>query len=159
MKGCRKFYLITWNIILVSMFPVTDIKQQISAKRESRHQKVSPPPVPREKPHVFVGRGSESVDISWQSVTSDAPLYYIVERRCPPSRNWLEVATDIKDTSYTMTDYQSEKDYMLRVRAANDYGVSDPSPPTSLFAKIGVYFKYFKCYIGLCFNLFILSSR
>ncbi|KAK2186867.1 hypothetical protein NP493_186g03131 [Ridgeia piscesae] len=115
---------------------ITEINQQMSSKRESRRQKSTPPPVPREKPHVFVGRGGESVDISWQSVTSDVSIYYTVERRCPPSRNWLEVATNITDTSYTMTDYQSEKDYMLRVRAGNDYGVSDPSPPTTLFAKI-----------------------
>ena len=86
---------------------------------------------------MFMARGGESVDISWQSVTSDTAVYYVVERRCPPSKNWLEVATDLTDTSYTMTDYQPEKDYMLRVRAANDFGVSDASPATTLFAKIG----------------------
>ena len=124
----------------------------MSSKRESRRQKSTPPPVPREKPHVFVGRGGESVDISWQSVTSDISIYYIVERRCPPSRNWLEVATNITDTSYTMTDYQSEKDYMLRVRAGNDYGISDPSPPTTLFAKIGTYFFAYIVFT-VCFDM------
>ena len=92
---------------------------------------------------MFMARGGESVDISWQSVTSDGAVYYVVERRCPPSKNWLEVATDLTETSYTMTDYQPEKDYMLRVRAANDYGMSDASPATTLFAKIGRYFSYF----------------
>ena len=93
---------------------------------------------------MFMARGGESVDISWQS--SDAAVYYVVERRCPPSRNWLEVATDLTDTAYTMTDYQPEKDYMLRVRAANDFGMSDASPATTLFAKIGRYFLHFGSY-------------
>jgi len=62
-------------------------------------------------------------------------IYYIVERRCPPSKNWLEIATDVKDTSYTMKDYRPEKDYMFRIRASNEYGISDPSLSATVFSK------------------------
>ena len=64
-------------------------------------------------------------------------IYYVVERRCPPSKNWLEIATDVKDTTYIMKEYRPEKDYMFRIRAGNEYGVSDPSMSSTLFSKIG----------------------
>ena len=59
--------------------------------------------------------------------------------RCPPSKSWIEIATDLKELTFTLTNYKSEKDYMFRVRASNDYGVSDPSPSATLFAPSGVY--------------------
>jgi hypothetical protein len=81
--------------------------------------------------------------ITWQpgelpeyAVATD--IYYTVERRCPPSKNWLEIASDVKETSYIMKDYRSEKDYMFRIRAGNEYGVSEPSMSTTTFAKLGM---------------------
>jgi hypothetical protein len=81
--------------------------------------------------------------ISWSpgelpdyAVTTD--IYYVVERRCPPSKNWLEIASDVKETTYTMRDYRSEKDYMFRIRSGNEFGVSDPTTSTTLFAKLGL---------------------
>lgn len=62
-------------------------------------------------------------------------IYYVVERRCPPSKNWLEIASDVKDTSFTMKEFRPEKDYMFRIRAGNEYGVSDPSMSATLFAR------------------------
>jgi len=62
-------------------------------------------------------------------------IFYIVERRCPPSKNWLEIATDVKETSYTMKDYRPEKDYMFRIRASNEFGISDPSLSATVFSK------------------------
>jgi len=41
------------------------------------------------------------------------------------------------DTTYVMKDYRPEKDYMFRIRAGNEYGVSDPSMSSTLFAKSG----------------------
>ena len=62
-------------------------------------------------------------------------IWYIVERRCPPSKNWIEIASEIKDTEYEMHDYRPEKDYMFRIRAGNEYGMSDPSMSATLFTK------------------------
>ena len=36
-----------------------------------------------------------------------------------------------------MKNYRPEKDYMFRVRAANDYGISEASMANTLFAKSG----------------------
>ena len=80
-------------------------------------------------------------------------IYYIVERRCPPSKNWLEIATDVKDTSYTMKDYRPEKDYMFRIRAGNEYGISDPSLSATVFSKQpGLMIDYL---LILCVNMYI----
>jgi len=68
------------------------------------------------------------------ALTTD--VYYIVERRCPPSKNWLEIASDVRETSYTMNDYRPEKDYMFRIRATNEYGISDPSLSATVFSKL-----------------------
>ena len=62
-------------------------------------------------------------------------IFYVVERRCPPSKNWLEIASDLRDTGYVMKDYRPEKDYMFRIRATNEYGISDPSLSATVFSK------------------------
>jgi len=83
---------------------------------------------------------SDAARLSWlpgelpdYALTTD--IYYIVERRCPPSKNWLEIGTDVKETSFTMKDYRPEKDYMFRIRASNEYGISDPSLSATVFSK------------------------
>ena len=78
--------------------------------------------------------------LSWQPGELPAgalltDIFYVVERRCPPSKNWLEIASDVRDTAYTMKDYRPEKDYMFRIRASNEYGISDPSLCATVFSK------------------------
>ena len=63
-------------------------------------------------------------------------ILYVVERRCPPSKNWLEIASDVRETEFTMKDYRAEKDYMFRIRASNEYGISDPSLSATVFSKL-----------------------
>ena len=36
-----------------------------------------------------------------------------------------------------MKDYKNQKDYMFRIRAANHFGISEPSMSASLVAKPG----------------------
>lgn len=64
-------------------------------------------------------------------------IYYVVERRCPPNKNWMEIASDVKDTTFVMKEYRPEKDYMFRVRAGNEFGISEPSMSATIFAKPG----------------------
>ena len=80
--------------------------------------------------------------ISWSKVEMPkhaelCEVFYIVERRCPPSRNWIEIASELKDSHYLMKEYHSEKDYMFRVKARNKFGVSEPTMATTLYAKLG----------------------
>ena len=64
-------------------------------------------------------------------------ISYIVERRVPPSKRWIEIGSDLTKLSHVMKDYKSQKDYMFRIRASNDYGISEPSMSASLVAKPG----------------------
>ena len=57
--------------------------------------------------------------------------------RCPPSKHWIEIAMDLKELSFHMKNYRCDKDYMFRVRASNEYGISEPSMSATLFAKPG----------------------
>ena len=66
-------------------------------------------------------------------------ILYIVERRNPPSKSWIEIASDVRETKFIMKNYKPEKDYMFRVRASNDYGISDPSMSATHFAKPGMF--------------------
>ena len=107
------------------------------------HRPKLPPRAPRDKP-VICDVTDERLTLTWQP--GEVPAHalqtsvtYIVERRCPPSKNWIEIVADLTDTKYMMKDYRPEKDYMFRIRAANDYGSSDPSMAAQLFAKPGGY--------------------
>ncbi len=80
--------------------------------------------------------------LTWQAASLPdnalpSDIYYIVERRNPPSKSWLEIATDLEECTYVMKNYRPEKDYMFRIRAGNQYGISDPSTSATMFAKPG----------------------
>lgn len=49
----------------------------------------------------------------------------------------MEIASDVKDTTFVMKEYRPEKDYMFRVRAGNEFGISEPSMSATIFAKPG----------------------
>ncbi|ESO11844.1 hypothetical protein HELRODRAFT_166915 [Helobdella robusta] len=118
--------------------PSSQNDQIFQKKLDPRNDKL-PPKTPRDKP--MIKDFENKLEISWHAsefsenaISTD--VYYVVERRCPPSRNWIEIANDIKDTKYIMNEYRSEKDYMFRIRAGNEFGVSDPTLAASVFAKL-----------------------
>lgn len=118
--------------------------KEIDIKKEAL-----PPKAPREKPSIHDVK-DDSLKLKWQPAelppyALPTPIYYIVERRCPPSKSWIEVGTDLKTCEFTMKNYKPEKDYMFRIRAANDYGISDPSMTNTIFAKgweLSYYMKF-----------------
>ena len=64
-------------------------------------------------------------------------VVFVFIDRCPPSKHWIEIAMDLKELSFHMKNYRCDKDYMFRVRASNEYGISEPSMSATLFAKPG----------------------
>ena len=69
--------------------------------------------------------------------TLNPQIVAFVFDRCPPSKHWIEIAMDLKELSFHMKNYRCDKDYMFRVRASNEYGISEPSMSATLFAKPG----------------------
>ena len=116
------------------------VKKKSDFDLESLKAKLPPRP-PKDKPVVSEVKDTK-LTLTWPAAELPAhavqtPIYYIVERRCPPSKNWIEIATDVEETKYVMSEYKAEKDYMFRIRASNQYGMSEPSLSTTLFSKPG----------------------
>jgi hypothetical protein len=120
---------------------VEDIREELQREKIESRKEHLPPRAPRDKP-VISDVTENSLKLAWGD--GEIPVYavqteihYTVERRCPPSKNWIEVASDLKETTWFMKDYRPEKDYMFRIRATNEYGISDPSMSATLFATPG----------------------
>ena len=64
---------------------------------------------------------------------------YIIERKDlgDVASDWTIVSRDLADTTLTLTDFDVGRDYLYRVRANNDYGLSEPSMVASYHAKSG----------------------
>lgn len=66
---------------------------------------------------------------------------YIVERkhldRMGTFSDWTDVYRGLVDTSLTLKDFDVEKDCLYRVRAENEFGVSDPSMCATYYGRIG----------------------
>ena len=71
------------------------------------------------------------------STPSRPRSWYIVEtQRVPPSLEWTKLSTDCKEAELDVK-YSSNKDYYFRVKAANEFGVAEPSMPAMLRKKEG----------------------
>ena len=72
------------------------------------------------------------------------PVWYIVEQRIPPSLEWTKLASDVSTNELKVTKYSTHKDYYFRVKAANEFGVAEPSMPAMLRKREGGIFYFFK---------------
>ena len=88
--------------------------------------------MPLEKPEVTESE-PDYLCIKWPSASypayapSDLPFTYIIEKRELPKHDWIQIASGIKDNSYKITGFNTERDNLFRVRAENEYGVGEPS--------------------------------
>lgn len=90
--------------------------------------------------------------MSWKparvpSYAKNCNITYIIEIREPPALQWNSAASGISETTHTLSDLNTEQDYMFRVRAANEFGSSDPSLPATLHREIGKVFYTFYLYL------------
>nr|XP_034299501.1 obscurin isoform X4 [Crassostrea gigas] len=69
------------------------------------------------------------------SYVKSQKLTYIVEVREPPSTLWRSLTDNLRDTEYDVTDLNPEQDYLFRVRAKNEYGLSEPTMPVSVIRE------------------------
>lgn len=77
-----------------------------------------------------------SLDLSWEPArfpgrALKTPVYYIVEVQEPPVYDWRPLVHRLNDTHYTVHNMLPDKEYMYRIRAENDYGMSEPTLPVS----------------------------
>jgi hypothetical protein len=84
--------------------------------------------------------GPDAVQLTWPPPYQPAhlaniPMSYIVEVRDAPGAEWRPVAKGIKNPNYTVAGLRPDMGYGFRVRVANEYGVSEPSPVVSLSSR------------------------
>jgi hypothetical protein len=67
---------------------------------------------------------------------------YIIERKAlgrGALDEWFEVERNVSDTKHRLTGYDPQLDCLYRIRAANEFGISDPSLPVSYYGKQSKY--------------------
>lgn len=66
---------------------------------------------------------------------------YLVERkyleRMGTFSEWSVIYRDLSDTSIRIKEFDAEKDSLYRVRAENEYGLSEPSMCITFYGKPG----------------------
>lgn len=100
-----------------------------------------PPRIPSSRP-LISHQYPDRLTLSWMparvpSYVKSQKLTYIVEVREPPSTLWRSLTDNLRDTEYDVTDLNPEQDYLFRVRAKNEYGLSEPTMPVSVIRERG----------------------
>ena len=116
-----------------------------------------PPRIPSSRP-LISHQYPDRLTLSWMparvpSYVKNQRLTYIVEVREPPSTLWRSLIDDLRDTEFDVTDLNPEQDYLFRVRAKNEYGLSEPTMPASVIRDRGTCSSFF----GVWFLIFFLS--
>ncbi|XP_013419361.1 titin-like [Lingula anatina] len=108
--------------------------EPVSAKLFMKPAEAAPEPIPL-APHLFVDKiDNKRISLGWSPTRLPAydhfsSVSYTVEVSKPPHYEWRPLVTRIKDTYLSIDLNEPHKDYYFRVRAENDYGISEPSHP------------------------------
>lgn len=79
--------------------------------------------------------GEESVRLAWKPAVTlptakkALPVSYRLEAQELPGTDWLPFASRISDISHYLPELSQDRDYNIRVRAENKYGLSEPTEP------------------------------
>lgn len=116
-----------------------------------------PPRIPSSRP-LISHQYPDRLTLSWMparvpSYVKSQKLTYIVEVREPPSTLWRSLTDNLRDTEYDVTNLNPEQDYLFRVRAKNEYGLSEPTMPVSVIRERGTELSFmFKELIKFSFS-------
>ena len=82
----------------------------------------------------------DQVSFTWSTPSDDGGLPiidYSVEKYYDETKNFVEIATGVTQTSYTLPGLQENSSYQLRVRARNSVGYGDYSSELSIATLMG----------------------
>ena len=102
----------------------------------------APPRLPTHRP-IITDLGEEMVRLAWRPVETYKskripPVSYQVEAKELPGKDWMPISTRLRDTTHYLSELEPDRDYMFRVRAENDFGVSEPTEPLWLPRATGM---------------------
>ncbi|KAK3082883.1 hypothetical protein FSP39_007890 [Pinctada imbricata] len=117
-----------------TQFGVSDPTLPVSLERSK-----IPPRMPSSRP-LICHRHGNSISLSWNpgrvpSYVKNSKMTYVVEIREPPSPLWRVLADNLTDNDFDINNLEPDQDYMFRVRAKNDFGLSEPTLPASVFRE------------------------
>ena len=124
--------------MIINKYVILPAEDEIKKKKKSEEDQRS-----RVKPRTIWDRPEiadltdTSLTLQWKasslpSYAFPTPIWYIVEKRQPPSLEWDKLATQVSDTFFKIPSITREKDNYFRIRAANEFGISEPSMPAML---------------------------
>ncbi|XP_064646394.1 muscle M-line assembly protein unc-89-like isoform X2 [Lineus longissimus] len=139
------------NYIIENLKPETDYMYRVIVENDYGESDPSPavslrqgpesyaPVMPREKPYPRE-MGPDTILLSWKPAhipaeAAASEITYTIEVREPPDTEWRKLYTKVPDVSHRMTDLMPKQDYMFRVLAQNEYGLSEPTPPCTVNRK------------------------
>ncbi|XP_076089438.1 twitchin-like isoform X1 [Mytilus galloprovincialis] len=112
--------------------PRTEVDDFADSMKSKVPQFRRPPELPKSKP-LIADFGTDSVKLAWQpayvppAVKTAPPVSYRLEAQELPATDWLPLSSRLTDTSHYLSDLLSDRDYNIRVRAENKYGLSEPT--------------------------------
>lgn len=79
-------------------------------------------------PPVLVHHDRDSATLAWTPVPRPNTTY-ILEQRHLPDGDWNQAASDLDLCEYRLEGKRPDIDYEFRIRAKNEYGISEPTDP------------------------------
>uniref|UniRef100_A0A0L8H2W5 Fibronectin type-III domain-containing protein n=1 Tax=Octopus bimaculoides TaxID=37653 RepID=A0A0L8H2W5_OCTBM len=87
---------------------------------------------------------SDSVSLAWRSaeipsrIVDYSPVSYRIELQEVPFGHWITVAKGIPTTSFKLDNLHPNKEYAIRIRAENEFGISEPTGALILRKRAGM---------------------
>ncbi|XP_059145488.1 muscle M-line assembly protein unc-89-like isoform X2 [Physella acuta] len=97
---------------------------------------MAPPKMPIDTPRMGIVQ-DRSMKLTWTPAriplyARKTPITYLIEKKEPNDHDWITIASKIDDPSYTILNILPDQDYLFRVRAENEYGLSEATLPAAL---------------------------
>ncbi|CAI9716214.1 titin-like [Octopus vulgaris] len=95
-------------------------------------RRAGPPRMTKDIPYV-VDITSDSVSLAWRSaeipsrIVDYSPVSYRIELQEIPFGHWVTVAKGIPTTAFKLDNLHPNKEYAIRIRAENEFGISEPT--------------------------------
>ncbi|KAH9489600.1 hypothetical protein Btru_036498 [Bulinus truncatus] len=96
----------------------------------------APPKMPIDTPRMGLVQGT-TMRLSWTPAriplyARKTPITYLIEKKEPNDQDWITIASRIDDTAHTISSILPDQDYLFRVRAENEFGLSEATLPAAL---------------------------
>ena len=99
------------------------------------------PKMPMDTPRMGIVENG-TMRLSWTPAripvyAKKTPITYTVEKKEPSDMEWIPIIAKHNETSFLIPHIKPEQDYLFRVCAENQFGLSEPTLPAALTRSKG----------------------